>query len=76
MLSQCTQPREEGGHTKQMTKRPHPAIIGSLASLAPIIPINTASKGTHEGRGQAEGAGWGVRGVGQQQKGLAWAQEA
>jgi len=47
-----------------------------VAPLAPTIPINTASKGTHEGRGQAEGAGWGVRGVGQQQKGLAWAQEA
>ena len=74
MLSQCTQ-REER-HTKRMTRRPCPAIPGSLAPLAPRIPINTASKGTHEGKGQAEGAGWGVRGVGQQQKGLAWAQEA
>ena len=59
-----------------MTLRPCPAIPGSVAPLAPSIPINTASKGTHEGRGQAEGAGWGVRGVGQQQKGLAWAQGA
>ena len=73
MLSECTQPREDW-HTQKMTRSPHPAISGSVAPLAPSIPINTASKGTHGGRGQAEGAGWGVRGVGQQQKGLAWAQ--
>jgi len=76
LLSQCTQKREKESHTMEMTWSPCSAISGSVAPLAPSIPINTASKGTHEGRGQAEGAGWGVRGVGQQQKGLAWAQEA
>jgi hypothetical protein len=59
-----------------MTLSPSSAIPGSLAPIAPTIPKYTASKGTHEGRGQAEGVGWGVRGVGQQQKGLAWAQGA
>ena len=66
----------EEGHTQEMTRSPCPAISGSVAPLAPSIPIKTASKGTHEGKGQAEWAGWGVRGVGQQQKGLAWAQGA